>query len=544
MSVVTLSKDAVAGQAQAALGRINGSQMAKQFIALAVLALAVAAGLWLFFWTQTPPQAVVFGGMDPKTSAEAAEMLRAEGVPYELDPVTGTLTVPQERLHEARLKLAAAGLPDNGGPGMALIERDPGFGVSQFVENARYQHALETELARTMMQLRPVREARVHLAIPKPSAFTRQREPAAASVVLQLHPGRDLDKNQVSAIVHLVASSIPNLAPERVTVVDEAGRLLSADDADGEFAETDQQFERTRRQEKALSDRIARLLEPITGPGRVRSQVAVEMDFAVVEEAREVYGPDSAQVRSEQISESSRLDDGPQGVPGAASNTPPTEPGAAPAADAAAQTAAAPSESTRNATRNFELDRTLSHVRQPSGRIERITAAVLVDHVPRPNAEGTVELAALSDAELARIEALVKEAIGFDATRGDSVSVMNAAFVRPEMEAIEPAPIWENPALREILRIVVGAIAVLAVLFFVLRPAIRTVLQPRPTLPREVVLHDPNAPLGLEPARAPEMPMALGSDHYEERVRQARQAVGNDPKRVAQVVKDWVAADA
>ena len=541
--------------------QLSDAGVFRQLFAMLVLAGAIAGGLWLFFWLQKPPMAVLQDGLDPRTSAELVDLLRQQQLPFELDPATGAVKVPAERLQEARLQMAAAGLGQLNGSGMEMIERDPGFGVSQFVETARYQRALETELARTIGNLRPVREARVHLAIPKPSAFTRQREPAAASVVLQLHAGRTLERNQVDAIVHLVASSIPGLTPERVTVVDGTGRLLTLPDgAEDPQATSAEQFERIRRQESSFSARIDQLLEPITGAGRVRSQVAVDMDFSATEEAREVYGPDSAQVRSEQLTESERRDGeghGPQGIPGATANTPPGPAAAGAPADPAADPAAPspPTESNRSETRNYELDRTLSHTRQPPGRIRRVTVAVLVDHVPGVDAEGNPIERALTADELTRIEALVKEAVGFDANRGDSVSVMNAPFIRPELEEPgEGAPFWENPTIRELLRIGLGAIVVLVLIFAVLRPALRTLISP-PRTRTEVDAGDAqlqaqaNLP-ALAQAQAAQIgndgaqpQLALPPNSYEARLDVARQAVNEDSKRVAQVVKEWVASD-
>src|SRR5690606_31360390 len=296
--------------------------------------------------------------------AEATDLLRAAQIPFKLDQATGAISVPEANLHDARLKLAGSGLTESGRLGFEMMERDPGFGVSQFVENARYQHALETELVRTISTLRPVRDARVHLAIPKPSAFTRQREAASASVVLELRSGALLERNQVDAIVHLVSSSIPDLAPERVTVVDQNGRLLSSNGQDSASALSAAQFEQVRRQETSYNQRIRELLAPLTGSGRVNAEVTVDMDFSVTEEPQKL--------RSEQVSENTTAGEGPQGIPGATSNTPP---GAVAEQQAdgtplpGTATAAATGTSSRSATRNFELDRTLQHTRQPAGRI-------------------------------------------------------------------------------------------------------------------------------------------------------------------------------
>lgn len=554
---LTLSKEALkesltADKAGAALTKIQDARVFKQMGTLLLIAGAVALGLFVFFWSQKPAYTPLYTGLDPKATAEATDMLRAAQIPFQLDQATGAISVPEENLHDARLKLAGAGLAESGRLGFEMMERDPGFGVSQFVENARYQHALETELVRTITTLRPVRDARVHLAIPKPSAFTRQREVASASVVLDLRSGAMLERNQVDAIVHLVSSSIPDLAPERVTVVDQSGRMLTISDPNSEAALNAAQFERVRKLETSYNDRIRELLEPLTGPGRINAEVAVDMDFSVTEEARETFANDPAKIRSEQVSQNTVAAAGPEGVPGATSNTPPG-PNAA-----AAPNPAAPTETSSSATRNFEMDRTLQHTRQPAGRVRRVTAAVLVDHVPRPGANGKVVMTALDAATLTRIEALVKEAVGFDAARGDSVSVMNAPFVR-ETDAPEDVPLWEspwlhNPMVRDVARYGIGALVVILLLFGVLRPAMRQIIDPKAKKASRndddgidvTVVDDDDAGVRAVASLAhDELPpmRALPSDAYEDRLRQAREAVKTDSKQVAQVVKDWVASD-
>ncbi len=542
---LTLSKEALNGEkAGQWFDRLQSLQIARRLGLMAMIAVAVAAGLAVFFWSQKPGMVPLYTGLDQKATAEATDLLRAAQIPFELDAATGGITVPEKNLHDARLKLASSGLTDNGRLGFELMERDPGFGVSQFVESARYQHSLETELSRTINTLRPVRDSRVHLAIPKPSAFTRQRDVASASVVLELRGGQQLERGQVDAIVHMVAASIPDLTPERVTVVDQSGRMLSVSDPNSEAALNAAQFEQVRRQETSFNQRIRELLEPMTGPGRVKPEVTVAMDFSTTEEARELYNGEPAKVRSEQTSENSTSTAGPQGVPGAASNAPPGQP--APAA-----TAATPTETSRNATRNYELDRTLQHTRQPGGRIERVSVAVLLDNVPRPGANGKMTEQALSAAELTRIEGLVKQAVGFNAERGDTVSVMNAPFVR-EVTPIEGPNWWELPWVQDGLRLLLGAIVVLALLFGVLRPALRAISGngPKPAqlgqdpLTADVQLVDDDMDLpALERDRASlgGVPLALPVDSYEERLRMARESVKTDSKRVAQVVKGWVA---
>lgn len=292
----------------------------KPLLLLIGVAAAVAAGVGIALWSQAPSYSLLFGNLSDADAAQLTQSLDQSGIPYRVEH--GAVLVPADRVTEARMGLAAKGLPSSSG--FSLMEKDPGFGVSQFMENARYQHAIETELARTIASLRPVQGARVHLAVPQQSAFVRDRRPASASVFLQLGAGARLDRGQVAAIVNLVASSIPELRAEHVTVVDSTGRLLSSPEEDSEFAAREQQLELARRIEEDYSQRIVSLLTPLLGPGRVRAQVVAQIEMASTEEAREQYGPQSQVVRSEQTSEDvSRGAAGPQGVPGALTNQPP-----------------------------------------------------------------------------------------------------------------------------------------------------------------------------------------------------------------------------
>ncbi|NZA27898.1 flagellar M-ring protein FliF [Luteimonas sp. SJ-92] len=549
----TLDAGKTGDKAVQMLDRLQQMQLAQRLGKMLLLAAAVAIGLMVFFWSQKPQYTPLYAGLDAQATSEAADLLRAAQIPFRLDQASGAISVPEEHVHDARLKLAGSGVADNGRLGFELMERDPGFGVSQFVETARYQHALETELVRTIGTLRSVRDARVHLAIPKPSAFTRQREVASASVVLDLRSGARLEGNQVDAIVHLVASSIPDLAPERVTVVDQSGRLLSNSGGDSESALSALQFEQVRRQETSFNQRIRELLEPMTGPGRVNAEVTVDMDFSVSEEAREMFNADPAKLRSEQVSENSTAGiDGPEGVPGAASNVPEAALAAgAEAAAEAAEPAAAPRDVSRSATRNFELDRTLQHTRQPPGRIRRVSVAVLVDHVPRAGAEGKAELQPLSEPELQRIEALVRQAVGFSEERGDTVSVMNAPFVREQADDVDTGGNWwQEPQVRDIARLAAGALVVVALLFGVVRPAVRQISDPGPgkrkaATEQASVVEDEVPGLAEDTAKiAATQPIALPSDAYDDRLRHAREAVKTDSKQVAQVVKGWLGNEA
>lgn len=550
MSVITLPKNAASNLRD--MGRLQDIPAVRQLGVFAVAAATIAIGLWLFFWTQKPDFVPVYAGVDAKSTTDASDMLRSAGIAFRIDPTSGALAVPSDMAGQAKLALAAAGLPADAPGGFDAMQQDQGFGTSQFVENARYQHALENELARTISNLQPVREARVHLALPKPSAFTRQKEPASASVVLQLRSGSALEQGQVDAIVHLVASSIPQLPPEAVTVVDQYGRMLSNPDPDSDSAVGAKQFEQRRRQEALYVQRIQELLEPLAGPGRVSAQVSVDMDFAETEQAREVYGPEAAIVRSEQISESGDLTataaSPARGVPGSASNTPGAPAGAAPAA-APADPAPSGGPSARTAVRNYEIDRTLTHTRQAPGRVTRVSAAVLVDNVPKTEGD-KVTYRPLAKEELARIQTLVEQAVGFDAQRGDVVSVVNAEFARgaalPEPDG---PPIWQHPRALEILRIVLGGAALMLLIFTVLRPAFRQLLSsPKPRVAVATVVEDEDVPVNLAPAAPPKPKVnpavtAQAAMDFDEKLQVAKTAVNNDAKRVASVVRTWVESD-
>ncbi len=529
----------------------------RQFAVLIGIAAAVAIGLWGWSWSQRPAYVPVYANLSDRDAAELSEALRTSMIPFELDRVSGSVLVPGDQVHEARLKLAGQGLPRGSGQGFEAMGQEQGFGTSQFVETARYQHALETELARTIGNLQPVRAARVHLAIPKPSAFTRNREAPSASVFVQLQSGRELEQSQVASIIHMVAASVPGLAAQDVAVVDQSGRLMS-NQGDSALAQSSEQLSYQRRVESDYARRIEQLLTPLVGAGRISAQVAADIDFSVTEEARESYTPDATKVRSEQISEDltrAAAGSAAVGIPGATSNQPPPDKANPPlnavnaagnpqsAADAGIQT------QSKQATRSYELDRTLSHTRQSAGKLQRLSVAVLVDHVPRPKSGGKpneVELMPLSTAELTQVQALVKEAVGFNATRGDSVEIQNAAFLQNEITAVEALPMWREPQLQGYARLGAGLLLVVILIFVVVRPALRSLLNApvraaiQQALPDLQVDDDAGGPRN----RAQVVNSQPHQLAYEQKLQAARQAVAQDPKRVAQVVKNWVGQEA
>ena len=544
----------------------------KPLLLLVGIAMAVAAGVTVVLWSRGPTYSMLYANLGTQDQAQITQALDAAQIPYRMAPGSNAIEVPAERLNDARLKLAGQGLPEGGG-GFAMLDKDPGFGVSQFMENARYQHALEAELARTIAALRPVEGARVHLAVPRQSAFVRDHKGASASVFLQLKQGRRLEQEQIQAIVNLVASSIPDLEANQVTVIDQQGRLLSSPEGHDQFAIREQQYDLIHRLEDDYAQRIEALLLPLVGPGRVRAQVVAQMDMAVTEEAHEQYKPDSQIVRSEQTSESITKDgSGSQGVPGALSNQPPAagvaqppasaapaaakQAGASGTAGAAATSAVAGTtgvgvtdNTSKQSTKNYEIDRTLAYTRQPAGRLRRVTVAVLIDNMRTVGKDGKPKETPLSKEQLDHVNQLVKDAVGYDEARGDSVNVVNASFTQ---EAAAPASdgelespkIWESPVFLEVAKIVGGLVVLLVLVLSVLRPLIKNLIGPTAHQMSVAVL--PRAGSGNEPIAPPALPgaaKAAAAVSHEQQVMQARTLVNQDPKRVAQVVRGWVARD-
>jgi flagellar M-ring protein FliF len=514
----------------------------RQVISLIGVAGAVAAGFAVVLWSQTPQFTQLYGDMSSAEAAEVAEALQAADIEYMLGG-NGSVMVAESQLHDARLQLASQGLPQSASAGMEMMQEQSSFGVSQFMENARYQHALEAELARTIASLGAVREARVHLALPKQTAFIRDNKGASASVLLHLFGGRVLEADQASAVVHLVASSVPNLVADDVTLIDQHGRLLSSGDEQVAGAQAATQFKYSRRLEETYKKRIEDLLTPLVGAGRVRAEVVADIDFTYSEETRESFDPERAVVRSEQISED--LSSGSAalvgGIPGALSNQPPEATGVSQEDVASESEQVGPQNTSRSSTRNYEVDRTIRHTRPQSGAIRKLSVAVLIDDTPL---EGTDAQSALSDSDVERYTALVKEAVGFDEARGDSVVVLNEAFrAEAPLEEPEPLALWERPALRDAMKQVLGAILVLAIAFGVVRPMLRGVVSGGTAVSGEYLGRAGDLPGGVDSAQLGGSAAALAGPNYDEKVAAAKNLTGSDPARVAQVVKKWVSAD-
>jgi flagellar M-ring protein FliF len=528
--------------------------------------LAVVAAIWL--WSKSPDYRVLYANYSDKDGGAITASLDQMGVKYKFSEGGTAILVPAEQVPDLRLKLASQGLPKGGNVGFELMENQK-LGVSQFLEQVNYQRSLEGELARSIQSLGSVAGARVHLALPKPSVFVRDQQKPTASVLLNLQSGRALDPGQVSAIVHLVASSIPELTIGNVTVVDQNGNLLSEQpkaNALGKQLDATQ-LKYVEQVQQNIIKQVESLITPIVGKGNVRAEATADIDFAQVDTAAEMYKPNSPPepqaIRSQQTSEQTGATTGPaNGIPGALSNQPPgvaTAPldGGAPGAAPQATTGPA----SKNATTNYELDKTIRYEQRPMGGIKRLTVGVVVNYRRTVDpATGKVTVKPLPAAEVAQINELVKQAMGYSQSRGDTMNVANAPFDgvdRPD----ENGPDWYKDPSNLPLAMEIGKylliVAVIAFLWFrILRPLLRPVMHKfdeATAMPEEEKQdHEADADAIVDihgkPLLGPDgMPLeeeeAPRERSYRANLAMAKEMAKNDPRIVANVIKAWVGSE-
>lgn len=524
----------------------------RQLGLLVGLAASIALGVAVILWMQTPNYTKLPGQLSGQNLSDVISVLERNNIGHNVDPATGSVMVDSSKVNEAKLKLASENLSLNSGHGFEMIEKDQGFGTSSFLQKARYKRALEGELARTITSMRSVQSARVHLALPRDSAFIRNKRDATASVFVNLVPGHNIEKNQISAITNLVASSISNLKTSQVTIVDDNGALLSNSESADMMGLTSSQLDYTRNIEKTFATRIERMLSPIVGLGNVRAQVTAEVDFTQTESTQETFNPDLPAVRSEQSSEEESQGSSLGGIPGALTNQPPAN---AAAPEQANQQAGAATEKTgsnrtsRRSTKNYELDKTISHTRNRAGSIKRLSIAVVLDNkVAVTNAAedaeaaetGIIKRVPYTQQEILRLTTLVRETVGFNNLRGDSVSVINVPFTKVEIEALPDEAFYEQPWVWDIVKQVLGGLAVLFVIFGVLKPAMKTLAIAPPIT--KVISEDGEEldedQLSLSGADDKARLAQIAS--YEENLQLAQTLAAQEPKRVVQVVKNWM----
>ena len=520
------------------------------------LAVTIALGITIAMWSQTPNYSILQSDINARDLAKLTQSLDGAGIQYKLANNGRTLMVPLEKLARAKMKVATSGISIGDGEGYALLDEKQGFGVSSFMQKARYNRAIEGELAKSISNLDPIEGARVHLAVPRQSAFARKNSQPTASVILNVQPGRVLSDAEVAGIVNMVSSSVPGLEAEDVTVIDQKGRLLSQKGG-ASMQLSSSQFNYTHHFEDDYVKRIVDILSPIVGVNGVRAQVVADIDFTSQEQTRESYLPGKKALRSEQVSEQDNTNSQVAGIPGALSNQPP----AAGTTDATAAKKVAREKADNSgfrssrAIRNYELDKTISHTRNPVATLKRLSVAVVVDYANGVDKKGNHKRVPLDAATIAHITQLVKDSVGLDSKRGDTINVVNMPFQLPEVVKALPAPpIWQQPWVFNLAKQVAGGLGILLIVLFVLRPMLKNLSS-----------HAKNQTKALSGEVMPQAQLAspdgesvqtLSNEHgssgnsqnasstsEQQLIELASNMAKEDPKRVAQVMTTWVEED-
>ena len=566
---IAMEPDPVAADPSMGATRYQSNDFVTGFLSLPLLrqigllvgfACVITFSVLVLLWSQTPEYRPLYSNLDASQVTAVARVLDEGGVSFSVEPETGLVLVPAGEIHEARMKVAAADVIASQDSGYLILDQEQELGTSQFMETARYHRAIEGELAKTISSLKPVANARVLLAIPKQSVFVRDGRKPSASVFVELLSGRELERQQVKSIMHLVANSVPEMKAEDVTVVDQSGSLLSDFDEDSNFGETEKQFEFSQKVEAELLEKVQNILQPVLGETEFNAQVSAEVDFTWVEQTEELFNPDLPAIRSEETLEETRAGGDEGGIPGALANQPP-DPAQAPE-EAVGENGEPLPPITRQrtqATRNFELDRTISHTRHPIGRINRLTVAVALDNRRVLNEAGELQTIPWEDETLLRFNQLIRDAVGFNTIRGDRVTVINEAFGEVEQVVLDPPGFWTESWFLSIFRQVMFGLLIVFLTFFVLRPVLNLLAGPsaadrmKELLAEQELERLAEQELEAEQAAMQETVTLSGGeelllpgpgDMYARQLDTIKALVDENPARVAQVLKEWVASEA
>lgn len=549
------------------LENIRNLSQRQKIAAGAALAFAIALVVGVILWSRQPDYAVLFSNLEEKDGGAVVASLQQQNVPYKFSENGNAILVPSSQVHDLRLRMAAQGIPKGGLVGFELMENQK-LGISQFHEQVNFQRALEGELSRTISAIASVAAARVHLAIPKQTAFLRDEQKPTASVMVHLHTGRALDPTQIAGIVHLIASSVPQLTNDNVSVIDQNGNLLTKkpDPLRANGALDASQILYTRELEEGFIERVNAILTPLFGKGNFRAQVSADVDFNITEQTAETYRPNPSpeqSIRSQQSSESQTRELAPQGVPGALTNQPPvpaTAPVTTPPVAGTAGAGQPPITTNKSATINYELDKTVQHTRKALGQIRRLSVAVAVNQREEKDKSGALKPVPLSDEERQRIEKLVGDAVGYNKERGDTLSVASSPFVASQ----EPeTPLWKDPdnqaLLKELIKYLVIAGVIAFVAFGVIRPLLRQVLpQPEPkedeaaiaAAAAQAAAEGEEAEAGEEGegeegegAEVELSPEAAARLAYEEKLAKVLALARNNPKVISNLIKEWMGSN-
>jgi flagellar M-ring protein FliF len=535
------------------MDQLGTTEMVRQITLVVTLVICIVIAIFVFLWSKEPTYRPL-AQMPTQELIETLDYLDQSEIQYKLEG--NTVYVEEGQFNDAKFGMARQGINNEASQGTDIIMTDMGFGVSQRVEMERLKHAREQQIARTIEDMNAIGKARVLLALPKENVFARREKKASATVVVTARRGNVVSREEVDSIVDIVASAVQGMEPSRVTVTDNNGRLLNSGSQDAGTSAARKEYELEKKRELAYMEKIDSILIPVLGLGNYTAQTDVTMDFTAVEQTQRSFNPDLPAVRSEMISEQNNVGNVIAGIPGALSNQPPLDANIPENATGGGNGSTVPGSNSKEQTRNYELDSTISHTKQQSGVIRRLSVSVAVDHVSSTAADGTVTSVPMSQEQLLNIRRLLQGGIGFDVTRGDSLEVVSIPFNRIELGEVADKPLWEHERFMPTLKLVLGALVIIILIFFVVRPMLTKLIFPENNIVDDE-FDESDLDLG-------EDPLAMLNDEFDETqigfaadgslklpnlrkdedvLKAVRALVANEPELSAQVVRGWLLED-
>ncbi|MFT4731605.1 MAG: flagellar M-ring protein FliF [Gammaproteobacteria bacterium] len=535
------------------MDQLGTTEMVRQITLVVTLVICIVIAIFVFLWSKEPSYRPL-AQMPTQELIETLDFLDQGEIEYKLEG--NTVYVVESQFNDAKFGMARQGISNGASEGTDIIMQDMGFGVSQRVEMERLKHAREQQIARTIEDMNSIGKARVLLALPKENVFARREKKGSATVVVTARRGNVVSSEEVNSIVDIVASAVQGMEPSRVTVTDNNGRLLNSGSQDAGASAARKEYELEKRREAEYMDKIDSILIPVLGLGNYTAQTDVTMDFTAVEQTQRRYNPDLPAVRSEMISEQNNVGNVIAGIPGALSNQPPMDASIPENATGGANNSPLPGSNSKEQTRNYELDTTISHTKQQTGVIRRLSVSVAVDYTSVTATDGSVSSMPLSQQQLLNIRRLLQGGIGFDVTRGDSLEVVSIPFNRIEMGEIKETPLWEQERFMPILKLVLGALVIIILIFFVVRPMLMKLIFPENNVSDdefdESDLDLGDDPLSILSDEFDETKIGFAADGSlmlpnlrkdEDVLKAVRALVANEPELSAQVVRGWLLQD-
>ena len=546
--------DAGAEQKSGFMDSIGNTDMMRQLTLVIALVICVAIAIFILIWAQEPDYRPL-AKMETQELIESLDYLDQNQIDYRLEG--NVIYVSSSQYQNIKLGMTRQGVSSGSSPGTDIIMQDMGFGVSQRVEKVRLKHAREQQVARTIEEMKGISRAKVLLALPRENVFARREKKASATVVITTRRGSMISEEEINSIIDIVASAVQGLQPERVTVTDSNGRLLNSGSQSSESARSRKEYEMEKKRESAYLEKIDSILIPVLGLGNYTAQADVTMDFTSVEQTQRSYNPDLPAVRSEMTVEDNSIGGVIAGIPGALTNQPPLDSNIPERTNGSNAQGVAPGRNHKEETRNYELDTTVSHTKQQTGVIRRLSVSVALDYVKTVAADGTNSYSPRAQAEMLDIRRLLQGGVGFDVTRGDSLEVVSIPFSREGEVALVELPIWEDPKFLPILKLVVGGLVIIVLILAVVRPMLRKLIYPDDTTEGDDFDADDGLDLGDETISmlaqefddtqvgfAADGSFMLPDLHKDEDVLKAvRALVANEPELSSQVVKNWLMQD-